>query len=68
MSAAQTVGLKIKLVAELMTPEELGKLAHQLASNKKRDESARLAAKITEGFYAAPNSKSPMLGHRVFWG
>ena len=50
--AAQAVGLKIKLVAEPMSPEELGKLAHRLANNKSRAESARLAAEITEGFYA----------------
>jgi len=50
--AAQAVGLKIKLVAEPMSLEELGKLAHRLAGNKSRAESARLAAKLTEGFYA----------------
>ena len=50
--AAQAVGLKIKLVAEPMSPEELGKLAHRLASNKDRVESAKLATQITEGFYA----------------
>lgn len=50
--AAQAVGFKIKLVAEPMTPEELEKSARRLAGNKNRAESARLAAKITEGFYA----------------
>lgn len=49
--AAQAVGLKIKLVAEPMSPEELGKLAHRLAGNKSA-ESAKLIAQITEGFYA----------------
>lgn len=50
--AAQAVGLKIKLVAEPMSPEELGKLARRLAGNKNRVESTKLAEKITEGFYA----------------
>jgi transcriptional regulator with XRE-family HTH domain len=51
--AAEAVGLKIKLVAEPMSPEELGKLAHRLAGNKNPAESARLVAKITEGFYGS---------------
>lgn len=51
--AAQAVGLKIKLVAEPMSPEELGVLAHRLADNKNHAESARLVAKITEGFYGS---------------
>ena len=51
--AAQAVGLKIKLVAEPMSPEELGALAHRLAGNKSPTESARLVAKITEGFYGS---------------
>ena len=51
--AAQAVGLKIKLVAEPMSPEELGALAHRLAGNKNPAESARLVAKITEGFYGS---------------
>jgi len=51
--AAQAVGLKIKLVAEPMSPGELGALAHRLAGNKNPVESARLVAKITEGFYGS---------------
>jgi transcriptional regulator with XRE-family HTH domain len=51
--AAEAVGLKIKLVAEPMSPEELGKLAHRLAGNTSRAESDRLVAKITEGFYGS---------------
>jgi transcriptional regulator with XRE-family HTH domain len=51
--AAQAVGLKIKLVAEPMSPEELGALAQHLAGNKNPAESARLVAKITEGFYGS---------------
>jgi len=51
--AAEAVGLKIKLVAEPMSPEELGALAHRLAGNKSPAESARLAAKITDGFYGS---------------
>jgi hypothetical protein len=35
-----------------MSPEELGKLSRRLAGNKSRAESARLAAQITDGFYA----------------
>lgn len=50
--AAQAVGLKIKLVAEPMSPEELGKLAHRLEGNKNHAESAKLTTQITEGFYA----------------
>lgn len=50
--AAEAVGLKIKLVAEPMSPEDLGKLAHRLADNKSHAESARLSAKIIDGFYA----------------
>ena len=49
--AAQAVGLKIKLVAEPMSPEELGALAHRLAGQKNPAEADRLVAKITEGFY-----------------
>jgi hypothetical protein len=51
--AAQAVGLKIKLVAEPMSPGELGALSHRLAGNKNPVESARLVAKITEGFYGS---------------
>ena len=51
--AAQAVGLKIKLVAEPMSPEELGALAHRLAGNTNPAESARLVAKITDGFYGS---------------
>jgi transcriptional regulator with XRE-family HTH domain len=50
--AAQAVGLKIKLVAEPMTPKELGKLASQLAKSKKSGEARKIAKKITEGFYS----------------
>jgi hypothetical protein len=50
--AAQAVGLQIKLIAEPMSPDDLGKLAHRLAKSKSRTESAKLAAQITEGFYA----------------
>ena len=51
--AAQAVGLKIKLVAEPMTPEELGALAHRLAGQKNPVDADRLVAKITEGFYGS---------------
>lgn len=50
--AAQAVGLQIKLIAEPMSPDDLGKLAHRLAKSKSRTESTKLAARITEGFYA----------------
>ena len=50
--AAQAVGLQIKLIAEPMSPDDLGKLARRLAKSKSRTESAKLAARITEGFYA----------------
>ena len=50
--AAQAVGLQIKLIAEPMSPDDLGKLAHRLAKSKSRAESAKLSAQITEGFYA----------------
>jgi transcriptional regulator with XRE-family HTH domain len=50
--AAQAVGLKIKLVAEPMTPKELGKLASQLAKSRKAGEARKIADKITEGFYS----------------
>jgi ribosome-binding protein aMBF1 (putative translation factor) len=50
--AAQAVGLKVTLVAEPMSPSELGKLAHRLAGSKSRTEANRLSAQITEGFYA----------------
>jgi len=36
-----------------MSPEELGVLAHRLAGNKSPAESARLIAKITDGFYGS---------------
>jgi transcriptional regulator with XRE-family HTH domain len=51
--AAQAVGLKIKLVAEPMSPEELAALAHRLAGQKNPAEADRLVAKITEGFYGS---------------
>jgi transcriptional regulator with XRE-family HTH domain len=50
--AAQAVGLKIRLVAEPMTPQELGKLASQLAKSKRSGDSRKIADKITEGFYS----------------
>ena len=50
--AAHAVGLKIKLVAEPMTPKELGKLASQLARSRKANEARKIADKITEGFYS----------------
>ncbi len=50
--AAHAVGLKIKLVAEPMTPAELGKLATQLAKTKRVGEARQIAGKITEGFYS----------------
>lgn len=48
---AQAVGLHIKLVAEPMSAEDLGKLAHRLAKSRSRAKSAALAAEITQGFY-----------------
>ena len=50
--AANAVGLKIKLVAEPMSPGELGKLASRLAKSKSPAEAREHAAKITRGFYA----------------
>ncbi|HEY4248585.1 MAG TPA: hypothetical protein VGM64_17320 [Lacunisphaera sp.] len=50
--AAQAVGLQIKLIAEPMSPDDLGKLAQRLAKSKSRPESAKLAREITTGFYA----------------
>jgi hypothetical protein len=50
--AAHAVGLKIKLIAEPMSPDELGHLAQRLAKSKTKTESATLTAQITEGFYA----------------
>ena len=50
--AAHAVGLKIKLIAEPMSPDDLGALAHRLAKSKTKAESAKLTAQITEGFYA----------------
>ena len=50
--AAHAVGLKIKLIAEPMSPDELGHLAQQLAKSKTKAETAKLTAQITEGFYA----------------
>ena len=51
--AAQAVGLRIKLIAEPMSPDDLGKLAHRLAKSKNRAESAKLTSEITKGFYAS---------------
>jgi hypothetical protein len=50
--AAQAVGLQIKLIAEPMSPNDLGKLAHRLAKSKSRAGSAKLTDEITRGFYA----------------
>ena len=50
--AAHAVGLKIKLIAEPMSPDELGHLAQQLAKSKTKAESSKLITQITEGFYA----------------
>ena len=50
--AAQAVGLKIKLITEPVSPDDLGKLAHRLTRSKSRAGSAKLTAQITEGFYA----------------
>ncbi len=50
--AAQAVGLKLSLIAEPMSPDDLGKLAHRLSKSRTKAESAKLAARITEGFYA----------------
>lgn len=51
--AANAVGLKIKLVAEPMSPSELGKLASRLAKSKSSAEAREHAADITRGFYAS---------------
>lgn len=53
---AQAVGLQIKLIAEPMSPDDLGKLAHRLAKSKSRAESAKLADEITKGFYAGTHA------------
>jgi len=50
--AAQAVGLKIKLVAEPMSPEELGKLGRRLARAKTSKDAAAITNEITKGFYA----------------
>ena len=50
--AAQAVGLQIKLIAEPMSPDDLGKLARRLARSKTPAESAKLTVEITTGFYA----------------
>ena len=50
--APDALPLKIKLVAEPMTPKELGKLASQLAKSRKAGEARKLADEITEGFYS----------------
>jgi hypothetical protein len=49
---AAAVGLQFKLIAEPLSPADLGKLAHRLAKSKNRTDSAKLKAQITEGFYA----------------
>jgi len=48
--AAQAVGLKIKLITEPMSPDNLGKLTHLLAKSKSRSRAAKLTQKITRGF------------------
>ena len=50
--AAHAVGLKIKLIAEPMSPDELGHFAQQLAKSKTKAKSAHLITRITENFYA----------------
>ncbi len=50
--AAKAAGLKIQLVAEPMSPRELGAMARRLARSKSRAESAELTGQITRGFYA----------------
>ena len=50
--AAHAVGLKIKLIAEPMSPDELGHFAQQLAKSKTKAKSAQLITRITENFYA----------------
>jgi hypothetical protein len=54
--AAQAVGLQIKLIAEPMSPDDLGKLARRLAKSKSPSESTKLANQITTGFYAEPDA------------
>jgi transcriptional regulator with XRE-family HTH domain len=48
--AAQAVGLKVTLIAEPMSPGELGKMAHRLAGSKSRAEADRLSAQIAGTF------------------
>ena len=50
--AANAVGLTIKLVAEPMSPSELGKLASRLAKSKSPAKAREHTAEITRGFYA----------------
>lgn len=50
--ATHAVGLRIKLIAEPMSPDDLGHLAQRLAKSKTKAETAQLTAQITEGFYA----------------
>jgi len=49
---ANAMGLTIKLVAEPMSPRELGKRAARLARSKSPVEARGQAAAITRGFYA----------------
>ena len=49
---ASAVGVEIRLIAEPMSPDELGKLAHRLGKSKNRAEAASLAEQITAGFYS----------------
>ena len=50
--AANAVGLTIRLVAEPMSPKELGKLATRLAKSKSSADAREITAEITRGFYA----------------
>ena len=49
---ARAVGLEVRLIAEPMSPDDLGKLARRLAKSKTRAEAAKLSEQITKGFYA----------------
>jgi len=49
---ARAVGLEVRLIAEPMSPEDLDHLAQRLAKTRSRTGAAKLADKITEGFYA----------------
>lgn len=49
---ARAVGLEVRLIAEPMSPDDLGRLAHRLAKSKTKAEATKLVDQITEGFYA----------------